>query len=97
MAPRSHLQGLAIPEGTALPPGSFRVLLVHTRQWDLGLSTAVPAAWARLWSLAAEPGPFPALLAGGRSSQRSSPDMHPAWPREEGLRAKSSSPRGEVR
>lgn len=91
---RSHPQVWAIPESTTLPPGILRVLLVLTRQWDLGLSTA---AWERLLSLAAEPGPFPALLAGGAQRPRSSPDTHPARPRQEGLRAKSSSPRGEVR
>lgn len=34
---RSQPQGLARPEGTALPPESFRVLLVHTWQRDLEL------------------------------------------------------------
>lgn len=96
---RSRPQGLAIPEGTTVPPGR-------------GASgccwlTAGSGSWgsAQLWlqlgkgscpwlqSLA----PFLPCLQAERSGQRSSPDMHPAGPRQEGLRAKSSSPRGEVR
>lgn len=41
--------------------------------------------------------PFLPCLQTERISPRSSLDLHPTWPQEEGLRAKRSSHRGEVR
>lgn len=63
----SRLQGLghAWWAPLCLQRAGFRLLLVHTSQQDLWLETAISATRKSLFSLAAEPGPFPALLADG--------------------------------